>query len=83
MTDKNRRGYYKLAEVFVPLMRKSKLFKYAVKKLFADPLVSYGKWYYGENKHGFLFAPVKNIWMKLFDILGGETEFIRENGETV
>lgn len=83
MTEKNRRGYYKLAEVFVPLMRKSKLFKFAVKKLFADPLVSYGKWYYGENKHGFIFSPVKSAWMNVFDALGTDTKFIRENGEIV
>ena len=47
MTPRNRRGYYKVAEVLVPLMRKSKIFKWIVTKTFADPLVSYGKWYYG------------------------------------
>lgn len=83
MTDKNRRGYYKLAEVFVPLMRKSKVFKFLVKKTFADPLVSYGQWHYKENKHGWLFAPLKNLWMKVFNILGSDTQFIRENGEVV
>jgi len=83
MTDKNRRGYYKLAEVFVPLMRESKLFKFIVTKTFADPLVCYGKYYYGLNKHGGLLKPVKNFWMKIFDILGSETKFIRENGEVV
>jgi hypothetical protein len=83
MTDRNRRGYYKLAEVLVPLMRKSKVFKWIVTKTFADPLVSYGKYYYGKNKHGIIFAPVKNLWMKVFDTIGGDTEFIRENGEIV
>lgn len=83
MTDRNRRGYYKLAEVLVPLMRKSKVFKWIVTKTFADPLVSYGKYYYGENKHGVIFAPVKSFWMKVFDVIGGDTEFIRENGEVV
>ena len=83
MTDRNRRGYYKLAEVLVPLMRKSKIIKWVVTKTFADPLVSYGKYYYGENKHGIVFTPVKTFWMKVFDILGGKTEFIRENGEVV
>ncbi len=83
MTDRNRRGYYKLAEVLVPLMRKSKTLKWVVTKTFADPLVSYGKYYYGENKHGVVFAPIKSFWMKVFDVLGGETEFIRENGEVV
>ena len=83
MTDKNKRGYYKLAEVFVPLMRKSRIFKWVVTKTFADPLVSYGKWHYGENKHGWIFAPVKSAWMKLFNVLGTDTKFIRENGEVV
>lgn len=83
MTDRNRRGYYKTAEVLVPLMRKSKLFKWVVTKTFADPLVAYGKYYYGENKYGIIFTPVKNFWMKLFDVVGGDTEFIRENGEVV
>jgi hypothetical protein len=82
-TDRNKRGYYKLAEVFVPLMRKSQLFKWVVTKTMADPLVSYGKYYYGENKHGVIFAPVKSFWMKIFDVLGGDTKFIRENGEVV
>jgi len=83
MTDRNRRGYYKVAEVLVPLMRKSPTIKWLVTKTFADPLVSYGKYYYGQNKHGVIYSPVKNLWMKLFDIVGGNTEFIRENGETV
>ena len=83
MTDRNRRGYYRLAEVLVPLMRKSKAFKWIITKTFADPLVSYGKYYYGQNKHGVLYSPVKNFWMKVFDIVGGDTKFIRENGEVV
>jgi hypothetical protein len=83
ITQRNKRGYYKLAEVFVPLMRKSKLFKFAVSKLFADPAVSYAKWYYGQNKHGWLFKPVEAFWMKIFDLLGEDVPFIRENGEVV
>jgi len=83
VTPRNRRGYYKLAEVFVPLMRKSKLFKFAVSKLFADPAVSYAKWYYGQNKHGWLFKPVQAFWMKIFNLLGEDVPFIRENGEVV
>jgi hypothetical protein len=83
MTDRNRRGYYKVSEVLVPLMRKSPTIKWLVTKTFADPLVSYGKYYYGQNKHGVLYSPVKSLWMKLFDTVGGDTEFIRENGEVV
>ncbi len=83
MTDRNRRGYYKVAEVFVPLMRKSRMFKWLVTKTFADPLVAYGKYYYGQNKYGVIYSPVKNFWMKVFDTVGSDVEFIRENGETV
>lgn len=83
ITERNKRGYYKLAEVFVPLMRESKLFKFMVAKTFADPLVSYGKWHYGQNKHGWLFKPVEKFWMKVFNVLGTDTQFIRENGQTV
>ena len=83
ITDHNKRGYYKLAEVFVPLMRQSKLFKFMVAKTFADPLVSYGKWHYGQNKHGWIFKPVEKFWMKVFNTLGSDTKFIRENGKTV
>lgn len=83
MTERNRRGYYKVAEVLVPMMRKSNTFKWVVTKTFADPLVSYGKWYYGENKYGWIFKPVEKFWMSVFDTVGGEVQFIRENGEVV
>jgi hypothetical protein len=83
MTARNRRGYYKLAEVFVPLMRESRVFKFLVTKTFADPLVCYGKYHYGENRWGWMFKPVERFWMRVFDVVGGDTEFIRENGETV
>jgi len=83
ITDHNKRGYYKLAEVFVPLMRQSKLFKFMVAKTFSDPLVSYGKWHYGQNKHGWIFKPVEKFWMQVFNVLGSDTKFIRENGETI
>ena len=83
MTDRNRRGYYRLAEVLVPLMRESRVFKFLITKTFADPLVCYGKYYYGENRWGWMFKPVERFWMRVFDVVGGDTKFIRENGETV
>jgi hypothetical protein len=82
-TEQNKRGYYKLAEVFVPLMRKSKLFSAFVVLTFADPAVHYAKWYYGENKWGWVFTPLRKFWLGLFDTLGSDTKFIRENGEVV
>lgn len=83
MTERNRRGYYKLSEVLVPLMRKSKLVKFVVRATMTDPMVAYGKAHYGEGKLGILFKPVAKFWLSLFDFLGGEHPFIRENGETV
>jgi len=83
LTEQNRRGYYKLAEVLVPLMRKSSVFKWIVTVSLANPLVYYGKWYYGENTWGWVFSPIKSFWMRVFDTLGTDTEFIRETGEVV
>ena len=84
LTLKNKRGYYKLAQILVPMMRKSLLIKNIVRLTMTSPLVSYGKAYYGEgSKLGFIFKPVVNFWLKTFDYLGDDHEFIRENGETV
>jgi hypothetical protein len=81
MTERNRRGYYKLSEILVPLMRKYKTVKFLTRMLMTDPMVAYGKAYYGENKIGFIFKPIVNFWLNTYDYLGGEHKFIRENGE--
>lgn len=83
LTARNRRGYYKLAEVLVPLMRRWRPVRWAVRVALTDPLVAYGRWYYGENRWGWVFAPAKRFWLDLFDYLGGEHPFLRENGEVV
>ncbi len=83
MTDLNRRGYYKLSEVLVPAMRASRLVKFAVRVLLTDPLVAYGNWHYNKKGLGWLFKPVKDFWLKTFNVLGSEHKFIRENGEVV
>lgn len=84
MTSKNQRGYYKLSEVLVPMMRKSRFVKFLTRVLMTDPLVAYAKAHYNEgSKLGFVFKPVKNFWLRAFDYLGGDHKFIRENGETV
>lgn len=84
MTAKNKRGYYKLSEVLVPLMRKSAVVKALVRLTMTGPLVAYGKAHYGVgSKLGFLFAPVKNFWLNVFEYLGEDHEFIRENGEVI
>jgi len=83
LCPRKRRGYYRMAKVLVPLMRKSKVFKQIVAWTFADPLVAWGEWYYGKNKWGWIMSPIKNFWMGTLYVVGGETEFIRENGEVV
>jgi hypothetical protein len=84
MTVQNRRGYYKVSEVLVPLMRKSKLIKLLVRVSMTSPLVAYGKAFYGEGSRlGLVLKPVVNFWLKTFNYLGGEHPFIRENGETI
>jgi hypothetical protein len=83
MTERNKRGYYKLAEILVPLMRKSKAVKFLVRVFMTDPMVCYGKYHYHQNRIGRLFKPLTNLWLKLFDFLGQEHKFIRENGEII
>ena len=83
MTDKNRRGYYKFAEFIIPLMRRYKVVHKLIQWTFGDTLVAYGRWHYGLNKWGWIFSPIKSFWMGLFNVVGKETEFIRENGEVV
>jgi hypothetical protein len=83
MTTRNKRGYYKLSEVFVPAMRKSKVFKAAVQWLMVKPMISFGKYKYGEGKMGIIFKPVANFWFSVFEYLGQDHPFKRENGETL
>ncbi len=83
MTDRNRRGYYKLADKIVPLMKKSKLFKWIVRLVMTDPMVSYGEYYYKQGKIGLIFKPVTKFWLKTFDLLGGDKPYLRKNGEVL
>lgn len=83
MTDRNRRGYYKLSQVLVPFMRKSRVVKWIVRATMTTPLVAYGKYHYGQSRLGGIFAPLKRFWLGVFDYLGDDHAFIRENGEIV
>lgn len=88
MTLRNQRGYYKLAEVLVPLMRKSRVMKFLVQKTMCDPMVAYGKFHYqvgskSDRLLGRLFTPLVRGWLGLFDYLGNDHAFIRENGEVI
>jgi len=87
MNARNRRGYYKMAEVLVPLMRRHWWAKWLVRLTMTDPLVCYGKWHYKQpgvwGKLGWVFAPVKSFWLSTWEFLGGEFEFVRANGEVI
>ncbi len=83
MTATNKRGYYKLSEVLVPLMRKSCLIKALVQLTMTTPLLAYGKAHYRGHGWGLWLRPVKDFWLSVFDYLGQEHAFIRENGEVI
>ena len=83
MTEKNRRGYYKVADKIVPIMKRSKAFKLLIRLVMTAPMVSYGKYYYGKGKIGLAFKPVAKLWLGMFDWIGGDTPYIRKNGEVI
>lgn len=82
MNERNRRGYYRLADILVPLMKKYRYVKRAVKFIMTDPMVCYGGYFYGLNKHGVLCKPVAKLWLSVFNVLGFG-KYVRSNGEVV
>lgn len=66
----NREGYYKLAQVVVPLMRKYKSVKWFFKYFGVGPAKSYAKWYYTGKGIGWVFEPLRKFWFRIFDYLG-------------
>jgi hypothetical protein len=83
MTPKNRRGYYRLADKLVPLMRKSKIVKHLVRFLMTKPMTFYGKYFYKLNPWGVLAAPIAAFWLLIFDLMGHKAPYVRSNGEVV
>lgn len=82
MTERNRRGYYRLAEKLVPWMRRSKAVHKAVEWLMVKPMTNYGKYFYGEGRIGAVFAPIAAFWLGVFNLLGFG-KFRRSNGEVI
>lgn len=82
-TVKMVRGYCRLADVLVPLMKKSKIVKYIIQYTMTKPLTCYGRFHYGYNKLGFIFYPVRNFWFSVFKHLGNIPYYIRHNTEEV
>ena len=90
---RNARGYYKMSEVIVPLMRKNKLMRLFFFLFFIQPCFLWARWHYrdeikqrGEKagwgaKIGWVFGPVKRFWEGLCYYLGQDHPYIRWNGE--
>jgi len=95
INERNARGYYKMSEVIVPLMRKNKLLKLLFFLFFIQPCFLWGRWHYrdeikkrGEKlgiggRIGWIFGPVKRFWEGLCYYLGQDHPYIRWNGELV
>tara|TARA_R100001082_G_scaffold110227_1_gene89561 strand:+ start:700 stop:2001 length:1302 start_codon:yes stop_codon:yes gene_type:complete len=79
MDDENRSGYYKLAQVVVPLMRKYKVVKWFFKYLFVNPAKSWAKWYYHKKGIGWIFEPLRKFWLGTFSYLGKNHKMKKDN----
>lgn len=84
MTLRNRRGYYWLADRLVPWMRRSHIVSSLVDFFMVQPMTAYGKYYYGVNRSGFIFAPITQFWLTTFTLLGCRSSYRRRGtGEVV
>lgn len=83
MTVRNRRGYYWLADRLVPLMERSRFVKTMVAWLMVNPMTIYGKYYFGINKYGFIFAPITSFWLRVYTILGFQKPYKRRGTEVI
>lgn len=84
MTLRNRRGYYWLADRLVPLMKKHRYIEKLVALTMVNPMTSYGKYYFGLNKHGFIFAAITSFWLRVYTILGFRKPYKRHgSGEVI
>ena len=82
-TLRNRRGYYWFSDRIVPLMHRHKWFKMLMKLTMTEPMTSYGKYYYGFNRLGALFAPLTAAWLLVFDTLGHRPPYTRRGTKEV
>jgi hypothetical protein len=83
MTSRNKRGYYRLADKLVPLMRKSKIVKHLVRFLMTKPMTFYGRYFYKLNPWGVLAAPITAFWLCVFELMGRKAPYVRSNGEVI
>ena len=82
MTERNRRGYYRLADVLIPLMKKSETIKELVNVCMVRPMTQYGRWFYGVSEKGKCFEKLSHIWLSTFNLLGFGV-YRRKNGELI
>lgn len=77
-SDREKRGYYRISEVCVPVIKGNKIASKAVYLTFVKPVVSCAN-----GTAGFISRFAVKTWFKLFDFIGGDKPFTRSNGEVV
>jgi hypothetical protein len=65
-----RKGYISMSKWLVPMMRVSRVSRTLANHLLVKPLTRYGEWFYGKNKTGWVFWPVKQLWFKIWELTG-------------
>lgn len=65
-----RRGYISMSKWLVPMMRVSRVSRTLANHLLVQPLTRYGEWFYGKNRTGWVFWPVKQVWFKIWELTG-------------
>lgn len=61
-----RNGYVKMSKWLVPAMRQFKWVRRMVNGLMVKPLTSYAEWFYGNNKFGWVFEPIRLTWFLIW-----------------
>lgn len=77
------RGYCRLADILVPLMSKLPPVKFLTRWLMTVPLTTYGKYYYGFNRTGWIFKPFESFWLRFFSRLGDHPPYTRRGTKEV
>jgi len=83
MNARNRRGYYWLADRLVPMMAKSKFMSKLVEYLMVKPMTCYGKYYFGLNRIGAMFAGLTKFWLIAYTVLGMRPPYRRKGTNEV
>lgn len=65
-----RKGYIRMSKWLVPAMRVSGVPRALTNHLLVKPLTKYGEWFYGKNRTGWVFWPVKQLWFGIWTLTG-------------